>query len=390
MNENGKWLLSLVPKDPEWMIDWERINGDILTSWVEKMKVTEQNPVWHGEGDVWTHTQMVCEELVKGEKFRNLPRKQQQIVFLAALLHDTGKVVCTRLEDGIWVSPSHTIVGAKLMREFLWKECGMSGTPEDQNFRESICNLIRYHSVPSHLLDYSSPERRLFRIAAQGELAPNFTLYLLQVLVEADMKGRICDTLQDSLDTVELCFVMAEENDILHQAGTFASKATQAAYFSGRQVWREQELFDDTWGEVIVMSGLPGTGKDTWIHNHYPDLPVISLDEIRQELHISAEGNQGAVINLARDRARELLRQHQPFVWNATNLSVTIRQKTLNLIEQYHAATRIVFLETSWEKELTRNKQRQKKVPENVIADMLKKLELPERSEGWDVEWHCV
>lgn len=28
---------------------------------IERMKNTPQNPQWHGEGDVWTHTQMVMD-----------------------------------------------------------------------------------------------------------------------------------------------------------------------------------------------------------------------------------------------------------------------------------------------------------------------------------------
>lgn len=47
------------------------------------------------------------------------------------------------------------------------------------------------------------------------------------------------------------------------------------------------ELYDDTWGEVVLMCGLPGTGKDTWIREHYPGLPVVSLDEIRREMKVS-------------------------------------------------------------------------------------------------------
>ena len=42
-------------------------------------------------------------------------------------------------------------------------------------------------------------------------------------------------------------------------------------------MWKAQELYDDTWGEVILMCGLPGTGKDHWIRSHCPSLPTVWL-----------------------------------------------------------------------------------------------------------------
>lgn len=108
-------LLRLVSKAIKENIDWAGIEG-ALSSFVIPMSRTEQNPVFHGEGDVWTHTKMVCETLVKLDAFRDLPEDQQQAVFLAALLHDIGKIPTTRWEDDKWTSPNHTLVGSKMAR----------------------------------------------------------------------------------------------------------------------------------------------------------------------------------------------------------------------------------------------------------------------------------
>ncbi len=390
MNQNWELLRRGIPKAPDWKISWNDFEQTPIGAYLKKMQQTDQSPFWHGEGDVLTHTKMVCEELAKDNGFRELPERKQEMVFLAALLHDIGKIPCTKLEEGEWISPNHTIVGSKMARELLWKEFGLCGEEEKLNIRECICTLIRYHSAPMHLIEESAPEKRLFKIAVQGKLAKDFSLSLLHTLVRADLRGRIFAETQKSLETAELCFLVAEEENIMEAPGKFGSDVTEYAYLSDRQVWKEQELYDDTWGEVILMSGLPGTGKDTWIQKHYAELPMISLDEIRKELKIAPAESQGKVIGEARERAKEFLRKKQPFVWNATNLSSMIRGKQITLFEQYKARVRIVYLETSWEEMRRRNCSRNAEVPEKVIERMLKDLEVPERKEARNVEWHCV
>ena len=69
-----------------------------------------------------------------------------------------------------------------------------------------------------------------------------------------------------------------------------------------------------------MLSGLPGAGKDTLATGRYVALPQVSLDALRVETGAGPTGNQGRVIDLARQRAREHLRTGEPFVYNATNL----------------------------------------------------------------------
>ena len=130
-------LLRLVSQAAKQNIDWSGI-GNQLSSFVIPMSRTEQNPAFHAEGDVWTHTKMVCEAIVQLDSFCNLTEDKQQAVFLAALLHDIGKIATTRWEDEKWTSPNHTLVGSKMARQFLWQDLGLCGTPEKQQFRETV------------------------------------------------------------------------------------------------------------------------------------------------------------------------------------------------------------------------------------------------------------
>lgn len=385
-------LLILVSQAVKQNIDWQGIEA-ALSSFMIPMSRTEQNPAFHAEGDVWTHTKMVCDTLVKLDSFRKLFEEQQQAVFLAALLHDIGKISTTRWEDDKWTSPNHTLVGSKMARQFLWQELGLCGTPEKQQFRETVCNLIRYHSFPPHAIDDPDGKRKLMAIAANGELCPIFTIELLCVLCEADALGRVCLDEQDRVhmaEQVQLCREFAKESGCYDVPFPFPSAHTRYSYLARKDIAPEVELYNDTWGEVILMSGLPGTGKDTWIKEHYPDLPMISLDEIRKEMRISPTENQSKVVEIARERAKELLRKKQPFVWNATNLSPMVRKKQIKLFAQYHASTRIVYLETDWQEQLRRNDGRADSVPEQAICRMFEELALPEVQEVTKAEWHCV
>lgn len=383
-------LRSLAPAPPAWSVDWAAIGRSEPGTYAAAMADTPQDPLYHGEGDVWTHTRMACEALAGMEDFRALPEDRRQALFLAMLLHDIGKIRCTKMEDGRWISPNHSSAGAGMARQILWLDYGLCGTPEAQAFRETVCTLIRYHSVPVHAIDAPDGVRRLRTIAAAGELLPGFSLRLLCLLAEADALGRRCADRQDLIEKVQLCGELAREAGCRDGPYPFPSAHVRFAYLSGRNVLPDQPLYDGAWGPVTLLSGLPGTGKDAWIGRHCPDLPQVSLDRIREELGVSPEDGQAPVARLAHERARELLRRKQPFVWNATDVSPMIRQKQLALFHSYGAAVRAVYLETSWEEQLRRNRSRADIVPEAAIGRMLEHLVPPVPVEAREIIWRCV
>jgi len=383
------FLTACLPQPPGFRFDWEGLERTALAPVFEDMRRTKQQPEWHGEGDVWIHTRMVCEALAEMDEFRKLPESARRAVSLAALLHDTGKIRTTRVEDGKIVSPGHGAAGSRMARELLWKEFGMSGDGERSRLREAVCLLIRYHTLPLHLLE-GGAERRARKTAANGELTADFTLRLLCMLAEADVRGRICGDSERQLEEIELSRELAAEAGCLDGPYPFASECTREAYLSGRDVWPGQELFDESWGEVILMCGLPGTGKDTWIAQNCPGLPVVSLDELRRRMGVKPTDEQGPVVQAAREQAREYLRKKQPFVWNATCITPSLRAKQVRLFEEYGAKVRIVWLETAWAENLRRNRERSSAVPEDVIERMLSAFQPPEVFEARRVEWRMI
>ena len=380
----------LIPASPETELNWEEITASPFGTFFSEMEKTEQNPKFHGEGNVCVHTQMVCNEVIKLQEFWMLDKTQRIGLFAAALLHDVGKITTTRFEDDKWISPHHSATGSMMARKFLWQTCRLCGSEEKQQLRELICILIRYHMQTVYLLDQNNPDRKVREIAAAGELIPDFSLKLLYMLSEADTKGRIAEDIDEQVEKIRICRVLAEEAECYDNPYKFQDAYTKHAYLSGRNILPDQSLYDDTWGEIILMSGLPGTGKDRWIQENIPEYPVVSLDEIRKELNVKPTDNQGTVIQEAQNRAKVYLRKRQPFIWNATDITKDIRQKQISLFERYGARVRIVYLETDWNVQLDRNSRRKSEVSVTAIEKMLGKTVPPMPEEAMTVEWHIV
>ena len=382
-------LLSIVPAAGSAVMDWKAVEtllGDILLPLAD----TPQSPRWHGEGNVWIHTKMMVQSLLELPEYQQLPEEERQIVFLSALFHDVGKPQCTRREDGQWVSRGHGRAGEQIVRRKLWLDHDLCGTPEKQQFRETVCRLIRFHSTPVHAIDDADGMRRLRMIASCGELLPRFSLRLLCLLSEADVRGRINPETRKQLEKIELCRMLAREAGCYEHPFAFPSNYTRYSYLSGKDILPEQPLYDTTWGQVILLSGLPGVGKDTWIRENFPELPMISLDDIRRELDYGATKNQAVIAQEGHRRAKEFLRKKQPFVWNATDISPMIRQKQIDLFTGYGASVQIVYLETGWQEQRRRNAERAAAVPESAICRMLEKLEPPYPAEAHQVSWKCL
>jgi predicted kinase len=394
MNKIFDNLIRLVPHAGDTTIHWDAILDSPLSPYLSRMSKTPQNPAWHGEGDVMTHTKMVCDALIRLPVWLDLERTRQEILFLAALLHDIGKIVTTsretHLSDDEIVSLNHPSRGDRMARSVLWKDFGLSGTFEAQQIRETICLLIKTHAIPFHFMDEGKPDHKAVRVASNGDLVSLFSNDMLSILVEADMKGRLAGDVNNLLENVSYFREISREAGCLEQPKVFPSPFSRYAYLSGRNIYAGQDLYDDTWGTVVLLSGLPGTGKDTYIQKVYPDLPVVSLDSLRSKLNISPTARQDAVISAAQEQAKEYLRRRQPFVWNATNFTPAIRRLQADLFMNYGAMVRVVFLEASWNETLIRNQRRGKAVPEDVLADMLGKLVPPVVLEAHEVEWVLV
>lgn len=349
--------------------DWKVIE---TFDWVELMKECPQDAVYHAEGDVWTHTRMVVEELLNDADYQRLDSNAQYTLFISALLHDIAKPVCTFEENGRITSPKHAAVGEKKTRELLWNA--------DFEIREIIASLVRLHGLPIWSIDKNNPQ---CSVISSSLRLPNEWLYLL---AKADAKGRDCADKADFLLRIELFKELCLENDCFYESKPFHNDHSRFKFFQTDTDSYPSMIYDDTAFEMIILSGIAGSGKDSIQKKDFKDYPSVSLDAIR-ELHKikpTDKDAQGKVIQIAYEQAKEFCRKKQSFVWNSTNLTLDLRSKLIRTLSVYNPRFKIYYVETPIEKVFSRRKN---DIPLDVLERMIRQLDMPLSTEVHEVNY---
>jgi predicted kinase len=340
--------------------------------WARAMADCQQDATWHAEGDVWTHTKLVCAQLPQLAEWPALTQREQTLLIFTALFHDSAKPLTSQLdaETGHIRSPKHAVKGEHLVREKL-RDLGC-----DLVTREEIARLVRFHGRPHFCFERSEPKHEVVSLSWR---VSNKLLYLFAL---ADSRGRLARESSRSEETLHLFRLLSEEMNCFDQPYPFANEQARFLFFRATSPDLHYTPHGAYRSTVTMLSGLPGAGKDTWLAQHSPGLPVVALDGIRAELDVSAVDNQGEVLQLARERCREFLRKGESFAFNATNLLRQTRGNWVNLFADYSARIEIVYVEPPLTTILRQNKSRGRQVPEKVIRELAAKVEPPTWTEG--------
>lgn len=355
--------------------DWHYLEEKFW--WVKIMNEVPQDAKHHAEGNVAIHTQMVLQALEALEEYQQLDQQMQEVLWAAALLHDVEKYSTTVVEpDGTISSAGHARKGEGAARHILYRDIA---TPFIM--REQIAKLVRYHGLPLWILEKTDPKRSLIIASLEVDLK------LLALLAKADVLGRICNDQQELLYRIDCFIELCKEYNCWERPMQFASADARAHYLLKNGESPEYVPFEQPAVEVILMSGLPGAGKDTYVRQHYKDLPVISLDDIRNEMKIKPDdkSGNGLVIQTAKEKARRYLRAKKSFVWNATNITKQMREQLISLFMIYDTHVKIVYVEVAANLLLLQNKQRDAVVPLAVMEKLIGKLEVPTIVEAHEV-----
>jgi predicted kinase len=346
-------------------------------AWVRAMAATPQDPRYHAEGDVWIHTRMVCDALITEDAWPSLTAAERRLMLTAALLHDAGKPEVTFTDaDGRIRSPEHALRGETIARRVLWQ------LEESFAFREHVAALVRNHLQPRYLPEQRSPLRRLFAISYTTRCD------LLALLARADTRGRITEDYSLSLKRIGQFTDLAYRYDCLTHPRAFTSDHARFLYFR-HALDDPAAVVDNPAGPtIIVMSGLPASGKNTWIARQLTELPVIALDDIRVELGIPPTAPQEPVVQLAHARVAALLAQQQDLIWNATTLGKRHRTTLIDLAASWDPRIRIVHVDAPPSLLFPRNRARPPHavVPDDVIERMTCIWQPPDLTEAHEME----
>jgi tRNA nucleotidyltransferase (CCA-adding enzyme) len=158
--------------------------GVVHRLWPEMAALIDcvQEPDWHPEGDVWTHTLMVIDEARK--RIDDLPRAGRAIVMLGAVCHDFGKPATTALIDGRIRSLGHEEAGVPPTESFLDRLNVHSIDGVDARWQ--ILGLVAHHLKPGmwHKVRDEVGDGAFRRLAQKVDLE------LLARLAKADCLGR--------------------------------------------------------------------------------------------------------------------------------------------------------------------------------------------------------
>lgn len=157
------------------------------TGWIEHFPEVQaligvpQEPEWHPEGDVFTHTSLCCDAMARLPAWQELDETSRIVYMLAILAHDFAKPQTTAraLKDGVWriVSPGHEEAGGPVAEKFLERIMAPAA------IRERVIPLVMNHLA--HLNPAS--DRGVRRLAKR--LEPE-TIEGLCLVIEADHSGR--------------------------------------------------------------------------------------------------------------------------------------------------------------------------------------------------------
>ena len=118
IEQDPLWTFPHCPKTTGLHIDWAAIY--VQFPCLLSLANCEQNPIYHAEGNVWIHTQLVCEALVSLPAWQALNARDRSILFAAALFHDIAKPMATQVaEDGNIAAKGHVNLGARMVRQIL-------------------------------------------------------------------------------------------------------------------------------------------------------------------------------------------------------------------------------------------------------------------------------
>ena len=134
-----------------------------------------QSPIWHPEGDVWTHTLMALDKMVE---LKMGDEKYDLKMMFAILCHDLGKATHTQINPDKISAIGHEKAGVEPTKSLLYR------LTNEHDFIESILPLVRYHLAPSIYFRGEAKDSTIRKLATKVNIEE------LVTVARADFLGR--------------------------------------------------------------------------------------------------------------------------------------------------------------------------------------------------------
>lgn len=176
-----------------------------------------QNPAFHPEGDVWTHTMQVLDEAA-----RLRPAAKEPLWFmLAALCHDMGKAVTTEEAGGVLHAYGHEKKGLAVVKRFL------SRLTREGKLTRYVQNMTELHMKPNMLVGAGAQVKSYMRMYDRSVCPEDLLL-----LAKADHLGRIAP----GTDRSALLASYAETEGKLREMLALYEERMRQPYLQGRDL----------------------------------------------------------------------------------------------------------------------------------------------------------
>ncbi len=229
------------------------------------LRGTPQEPDWHPEGDVFTHTQHCLDALVVSPPWIEAAPFRRRQLTLAVLAHDFGKPATTikaeRRGKERWISPSHESAGGTPTKSFLQR----IGAPLE--LAERVIPLVLHHLAHHHgQTSFSdSSVRRLAR-----KLTPA-TIDDLIVIMRADHDGRPPLHSEESLARIEELDSRARELALQESAPQPLIQGRHLIALGHEPGPDFKPILDAAFEAQLDGAYMDEEGGLRWLHSHLPE-----------------------------------------------------------------------------------------------------------------------
>jgi len=356
-------------------VDTEVQSLPLPSYYIELMRKTEQNPRYHGEGNVLNHTLLVLDQFNYLIQQHPLSSEDQEVLYWAALLHDIGKPKVTRWAKDRWSAAGHERAGVPIARDILLQQPQITARQ-----RRRILDLVRWHQLPLRLGLRAAPFTAYHHIAIRTDIK------LLGLFSMMDLQGRICENKSQIAD------ITSHFNEVIvpymiDYWGTFDQLQRTFSRLGGAAkncIWYALKVenfdlirsiiydhsFDQPWSNTCYITiGAPKSGKSSYIKATLPDSIIPEMPYVQ---YCTAYDCQTLQNLLHTGMAEE-----KPIIIPGANIDAQNRQNLIDKIREYDLEIHYLFFERQLSELLRDNRLSDNPLEEQILRNAHDQLQFP-------------